>query len=167
MTKNILTQAELKAQLHYDADTGVFTRITKSSKNTKIGSVAGWLCRGYRRISIGSKQFAAQRLAWLYITGEMPDYFVDHINGVKDDNRFINLRCATNKENIRNSGLFKHNTSGKRGVSLNKQTGKWRAQCIVDGKTHNLGDYSDINAASNAYKQFAKKHFGEFYREIA
>ncbi|MCK9994454.1 MAG: hypothetical protein Dbin4_02974, partial [Alphaproteobacteria bacterium] len=98
-----LTQSRLKELLHYDPDTGVFTRRVQTSSNARVGDVAGCLHpEGYRHIQIDGKRYAAHRLAWLYMTGEWPTNQLDHLNGVRDDNRWGNLREATHGQNQQN-----------------------------------------------------------------
>ncbi|UOL49228.1 HNH endonuclease [Stenotrophomonas phage BUCT603B1] len=68
----------------------------------RAGQVAGSLnCTGYRRIRIDGTRYRAHRLVWLLHTGKHPDDQLDHINGVRDDNRIENLRECTNAENAR------------------------------------------------------------------
>jgi hypothetical protein len=114
--------------LHYDPDTGVFTWLKSLSYRTKVGAVAGALDgrkRGYIEIRIRGYLHKAHRLAFLYMTGEMPSSGVDHINGIYGDNRFCNLRIADQSVNCRNMSMRKDNTSGAVGVSWDPRKGKW------------------------------------------
>lgn len=78
---------------------------------------------------------------------------VDHINRNKLDNRVTNLRHTTQKVNTNNSGMFNTNTSGHKGVCLDKKRGKWYAQSSFDGK-HQFGGYHDtIEEAIDARKK--------------
>jgi len=164
MTMRILTQDELKSQLNYDPETGIFTRKIRSAQSVRIGDVAGWVTDdGYIQISLKNKKYLAHRLAWLYMTGEMPKEFIDHINGKKSDNRFCNLREATNAQNMRNTGLRSSNTSGFIGVSWDKAKKKWSSYGKYNYKKINLGYFDSAELASQAYQEFAKKHHGEFY----
>ena len=90
-----LTAAQLRELLQYDPETGVVTRLVKSSNGIKVGDVAGTAdARGYILIRVDGWLHLAHRLAWLHMTCEWPKGMIDHINGVRDDNRWSNLRRA-------------------------------------------------------------------------
>ena len=96
---------------------------------------------------IDGKAYKGQRLAWLLHTGKWPKKQIDHINRVRDDNRFENLREATKSENQINSGMYKNNKSGYRGVHFSKADGKWAATLRRDGRTRYLGVFSSAKEA--------------------
>ena len=147
-----MTQAELKALLDYNPDSGVFSW-RKSTRATRAGAVAGTRKRnGYLRIGINLRQYSAHRLAFLWMTGAWPDRDVDHINGVRDDNRWANLRQATEAENCQNlGGPTKNNKSGALGVHYHKGRGKFRADIRVGKKSITLGYFDELWEASAAY----------------
>jgi hypothetical protein len=140
----MLTQAELQSQLHYDLDTGIFTWI-KSNKQ------AGYYPENkYSQIGIGDKLYYGHRLAWLYAYGYFPKY-VDHINGIKSDNRLCNLREATNQQNAFNSKISTNNTTGIKGVMWNKNAKKWHVQIVLNNKKYHIGYFIDFfEACCNA-----------------
>jgi len=153
----MVTQELLKKLLSYNPDTGVFTWVKRN------GNIAGCpTCRGYVRISICRKTYRAHRLAWLYTHGSFPDNQIDHINGVRNDNRIINLRQATNTQNQQNKKISINNTSGIKGVCWHKTENKWIARIYIGGKPKRLGCFHDKNEAAAAYQKAAKKYFGEF-----
>ncbi len=122
----MVTQAQLKEALIYNPDTGIFTWISNRSTRIKAGDVAGCIGSvGYPVIRFRGKLRSAHRLAFLYMTGHYPDVEIDHINGVRDDNRWINLRDVTRQENCRNSKRQNNNTSGICGVSWANRNEKW------------------------------------------
>lgn len=143
----MLTQARLKELFDYSPETGVFTRKSAVSQ-CKAGDSAGSLDPiGYLRISVDGNPFWAHRLAWLYVTGSFPLGLIDHINRVKTDNRILNLRDVTQRENVANSGLSRKNTSGHKGVSWHKALGRWMVKAKKDGKNHYIGSSKDLAAA--------------------
>lgn len=161
----MLTQKFLKDILHYDQNTGLVTWLITPSKHIAPGSIAGSMMRnGYIRITIKRYGYAAHRLIWLYMHGNFPPHEIDHINGIKNDNRLLNLRLATKSENGINQRLSSKNTSGYKGVYLNKPSKKWIAQCRSGGKRHHLGCFDTAEEAHAAYKDYAKQHHGCFYR---
>jgi hypothetical protein len=167
MTAAILTQVELKQQLHYEPETGIFTRLVSNSPTTKVGEVAGTLNKnGYVYIFTLFQRYRAHRLAWLYMTGSMPNLHIDHINGIRSDNRFCNLREATNEQNCKNRKRTVANKSGFKGVSWSNHANKWVAFATVNGKRKNLGYFSSAELASIAFQDFVKSNHGEFYRAV-
>ena len=106
-----------------------------------------------------------QELAWALRSGKWPEKYIDHINGQKDDNRWCNLREATNQENVRNqTKLRKNNTSGVHGVSQKRKL--WRADIRVDGHLIYLGSFVEIKDAKTARKEAEEIYFGEFTPQI-
>lgn len=160
-----LTAETLRELLDYDPKTGMLAwRVARSGTNG-IGSIAGCVNEnGYRRICIHGRRFLAHRLAWLYVHGVWPANEIDHINGVRRDNRLANLREATRSENKRNEGANTRNTSGFKGVCWNKRERKWTAEIVVNGKRSFLGLFSTPKAAHVAYCAAAKRLHGKFAR---
>lgn len=153
--KQEITQERLKYLLEYNPDTGVFTRKI-GRKGVKKGAEAGCIVKGvivgksYRRISIDYKIYAAHRLAWLYMTGEMPPDQIDHIDGNGLNNKWKNLRSVSAHENKKNKRLPVNNSSGFCGVAWNKVCKKWRALIQVNGKSKHLGMFKDKSDAIKA-----------------
>ena len=139
---------ELKNKLSYDKDTGVFIR--KTGKGA--GRAAGYLSpqKGYVYIRVGAGKKMAHRLAWLYHYGVEPSGDIDHINGIKHDNRIENLRDVSKSENQRNRRLNKNSSSGEIGVYKNYN--KWCAQITINGTTVSLGCYRTKHEAVLARK---------------
>lgn len=155
-----ITKAHFTSVLHYNPDTGVFTWLQKMSNNVAAGSVAGTIHHaGYRVIGICGKTYGAHRLAFLYVEGSLPSHEVDHINGVRDDNRWSNLRAVTVMENRRNAKQQSRNKSGVCGVHWYKQTSRWQAQINDANKRIHLGFFLKKEDAIAARKS-AEKHYG-------
>jgi hypothetical protein len=157
MTAFILTQEELKSKLHYDIDTGIFTRLTKR-RGASEGSLSGCLGNdGYVRISIEHKKYLAHRLAWLYMTGEMPKNQIDHINLVKNDNRFENLREATISQNGQNTYKRSNNTSGYKGINWSKSGKCWRYQAMINNVKYSKDGFKTAIEAYGEYINFVSE----------
>lgn len=71
---------------------------------------------GYESVAIGGVSRLAHRVIWECVNGPIPAGLqINHINGVKRDNRIANLEMVTASENIRHSfrtGL--QSTAGER-----------------------------------------------------
>ena len=157
----MLTQEQLKECLNYDPDTGIFVWL-KSVGTVRVGSVAGTLAKGYIKIGLAGKLYRAHRLVFLYVTGEFPTEQVDHINCVRNDNRWGNLRQATRNQNMHNQGKQITNTSGFKGVYRIKNNKKWRAQIWYMNRQIYLGSFTTPEAAHQAYIAAAEKLHGNF-----
>lgn len=137
MAKADLSADRLRELFQYDSETGKFF---------KNGREVGFLVppKNYMRVMVDGRQWLAHRLAWLYVHSEWPQGQVDHINGVKTDNRICNLRCVTAAENMQNIRAAKsyNKTSGLLGVCFAKNEKKWKAQISVNGVNRHIG-YAD------------------------
>jgi hypothetical protein len=148
----MIAQARLKEALHYNPDTGIFTRKVRSSNSIKCGQVAGSRSSSdYCRISIDRKKFLAHRLAWLYVYGENPTE-IDHIDHDRSNNAISNLREVSRIQNSQNMSISSSNTSGTTGVSINKKSGKWRSHIWLHGKQVSLGVFKNKSNAIIARK---------------
>ena len=148
-----------------DQSTGrLFWRVKKNTR-INVGDLAGSLAKnhGYWVVGLDNKLLLAHRIVFAMVHGSWP-HQVDHINGVKTDNRPSNLRAASHADNQRNKRLQKTNTSGVKGVSWHKRDQNWSAQCKVNGRIHNLGQHKTIQAAEAAVRAFREQNHGEFAR---
>ena len=98
------------------------------------------------------------------ITNASDGMEVDHIDGDGLNNLRQNLRIVTRNQNRFNSRVRVDNTSGYKGVSLNKRTGRWVAWIGYYGKHKNLGYFATPEMAAQAYDAAARELFGEFAR---
>jgi len=147
--KTKLTQSRLIELMHYNKDTGQFTRLVTGG-STKAGShVGGKRNNGYICIAVDGFVYQAHRLAFLYMKAAMPEQ-VDHINHVRDDNRWSNLRAATATTNAQNRSQRSDNKSGVTGVFYELGKCKWRARVMTGGKTIDLGHFDTLQAATKA-----------------
>lgn len=145
----IPSAALLRQLVDYDPETGQLTRlVTKGGK--AIGSKVGCAGpNGYLIANVAGYQFYVHRLIYLWMTGENPAHQIDHINGDRSDNRWINLRNATAAENQQNRKRSKNNTSGYLGVS--PFADRWQAHIKVNRKSIFLGLFHDPKEAAAAY----------------
>jgi hypothetical protein len=154
---------KLRWWLSYEATTGVFTWRQKPAKWMHAGAVAGCLNHyGYTVIRLEGELHYAHRLAWLWMTGNWPKEQIDHRNGNRNDNRWENLREASNQLNQAN--VRRRKKSGLKGITKYKPNGKWQAQIMVDQKHISLFYFTCPAAAHLAYVVAANEAFGEFAR---
>ena len=157
-----LNSTRLKELLQYNHDTGVFRWINNMGKRVKAGSEAGCLTRqGYVQIRIDDKSYAAHRLVWLYMYGEFPNLYIDHIDGDKTNNARENLRLATQSENCQNLKKSR-GKSGFLGVTIDSQRkNRWKASIKLNGKQQHIGWYHTPEEAHQAYLK-AKREMHPF-----
>lgn len=159
MAKADLTAARLRELLHYDPETGVFTWRANRGGAALAGSKAGHPSKkdGYIRINVDCRLCLSHRLAWMYVHGVFPTKHLDHINGIRDDNRIENLREATSAQNNQNPSLRSDNKSGLIGVSWHKPRGKWKAQIQFENANRHLGLFCTKEEAHAAYLEAKRK----------
>lgn len=115
------------------------------------------MSRGYFRGRVFGRQFLVHRVVWAMTHGEWPNHGIDHINGVKTDNRPTNLRDVPQSENARNTRIGKKNTSGTLGVSWDKGCKKWAATIRQDGRQRRIGLFVKKDDAVRARKEAEQK----------
>lgn len=152
----------------YDPETGVISwrKVRKTlRKSICVGRPVFTVVRrsGYTYISFRTSWYALHRVAWFLHTGEDPgSFYVDHINRDKLDNRFVNLRLATNSQNQANA-KGKGERALPKGVYADP-SGRFIAIIMVNRRQHRLGVFSNPHEAQAAYLEAARKHFGDFAR---
>lgn len=156
---------EIADLLAYCPITGRLTWKTKRGPRS-AGSIAGSVHeKGYIRVNVCGRLHYAHRLAWLLAHGRWPKGQIDHINGIRTDNRLANLREATPTNNNGNRRVQSNTRSGVKGAHWHKQSGKWTANIRIDGRQIYLGLFATAKEAGAAYAEAAKTIFGEFARQ--
>ena len=175
--KPLPTPDDLRQLLRYEPETGkLFWRertlgTFKNGRHSAAHSCAKWNAKhagkeaftptgdaGYRQGSIFSKKLHAHRVIWAMTHNEWPSEQIDHINGIRDDNRLINLRIVSRADNQRNQKRRIDNTSGITGVSWDSKRKKWCAEIQAGGKKHYVGRFDSLHAATVARKQAEHRH---------
>lgn len=138
--------------LRYEADTGkLFWRAGTGKGSRAKERLAGSLTKdGYLRVTVNYREQMAHRVAWLLHYGELPTLHLDHMNGVKSDNRINNLRQVTVSENQQN--LRRPNSNNKTGyLGVCFYRGKYLATIKLNGKQYRLGKFDFPEDAHAAY----------------
>lgn len=144
------TKDEILEKLDYNPDTGVFTKKHNWGRPT-AGNVAGRISNnGYRYIGIHGQQWLAHRLAWIICTGNDTTLTIDHINGIRLDNRISNLREADRVTQGRNKALLCNNESGIMGVYRHSINDSWSVQIGINGKRVYIGSFPTLHEARAA-----------------
>lgn len=156
--------SDLQSLFSYDPQAGDLCWQAKGRGRIKKKAAGTLLSTGYLGVMCHGKRYFVHRICWALHTGKWPDRQIDHINGVKTDNRICNLRLATNAQNGKNTGLSINNTSGVCGVTYDKRNQKWRSLIKVDGKQIHLGRWSSFDDAVRSRKEAEQKYFGEWAR---
>lgn len=147
MTDKTLTAKALKLRLSYDPETGQFVRLSTLNARHRVGVAPGTAhSAGYRVIGLDGKNYKAHRLAWLYVYGEWPAGELDHINGIKTDNRISNLRIATRSENT--SNRFRARADNRLGILGVSRVGN---RYIARFRDRYLGIFRSPEEAQQAY----------------
>lgn len=155
-----MTQEEIKKHLTYDPETGIFTKISGRKRGPYTGFKS---TMGYRKIHINGHEYFLHRLAFLIMTGSIPEQ-VDHINRNKEDNRWENLRATNNSLNQTNT-LTKR-AAGFKGVR--KKGSGWEASTERvengDRKYYYLGLHKTFEEACQAVEIKSRELWGEHWR---
>ena len=157
--------AEVQKLLRVDEETGnLYWKVNRKAR-IKAGDVAGHITKqGYIRVTVLSQRIFAHHIVWAIVNGRWAKDQIDHINGVKLDNRPCNLREATAADNSKNICISVRNTSGYKGVSWVPHLSKWKSELTVGGKRIYLGCHECKQRAAQVYEEAATKYFGEYKR---
>lgn len=156
--REAISHGRLLELLEYDPQSGVFTwRCCRY--RSRVGTPAGTLNdRGYIKIKIDGRAYAAHQLAWYYVHRVWPDGHLDHIDGVGSHNGIKNLREATPGQNQQNRAISRNNTSGFPGIYWEADRGKWRVSITVNGTAIRVGRFKEKLAAIEAMKRAKAEH---------
>jgi len=165
-TMNLIPE-EIKEYLEYNELTGIIIWIKSPANHVKINSEAGSVYttqqgKQYMKIMFKRKSYHAHRIAYYLKTGNQTKHTIDHRNGDGLNNKWINIREATNGENAANTKKSINNTSGFKGVSWHKRSNKWMARITKDRKDYILGYYTDPIEAHKVYCEYANNLHKEF-----
>lgn len=119
-----------------------------------IGKIAGsYDSKGYRVVAIKRKNYKLHRVVWFLENGNWPKQ-IDHISGIKNDNRIENLRIATNRENQINKQI--HRNGKLPGCWFDKSRKKWRAEIIINNKKIYLGQFNTALEGHQKYMEVSR-----------
>jgi hypothetical protein len=164
-TIDIKSEADLTKEVLFDLFSyfdGVLFWKRPSSNRIKIGSLAGSKegC-GYIQVRIAGKRYKAHRLIFKMHNDFYPKE-IDHINGIRDDNRIENLRQATRIQNARNVKTATNNSSGVKNVTWHKRLKKWSVSISVNNKSKHVCYTNDLDVAKLEAIKARKQYFGDF-----
>lgn len=143
----------IREAFSYDPDTGVLIWRIRTSNRSTIGKEAGSPDgQGYRILMLDKCLLRTHRVVWAYFHGKWPKGFIDHINGIRSDNRIRNLRDVSNAVNLQNNMKAQcNNTTGFRGVWVERKSGVFIAEMSMNRKRHLLGRFKTAEEAAAAY----------------
>jgi hypothetical protein len=170
--KPLPSRAKLCRLFFYAPSTGVLswrlrpspTKANRIFNKVFAGKPAGRTdLHGYVVLELYGNPFKAHRVIWKIMTGKDPEW-IDHRDGDRANNRWPNLRNATQAQNSYNGNLSPKNTSGYRGVSFIRAHGKYRAAVQVNGRKQHIGYFSRAEDAQLAAARVILATRGEFAR---
>lgn len=157
-----LTQERVKELLHYDSETGIFTRLVTVKHNARKGDIISCINKaGYVVGNLDGKLYLMHRVAFLYVEGRWPYIKADHKDTIRNNNKWDNLREATHFQNQCNSTIACNNKTGIKGVFL-LGSGKYRASIRAGGKTIHIGTYETKEQAGDVIMKVRQQLHGEF-----
>jgi hypothetical protein len=178
-----ITPSLLRQLLRYDPETGALYWRSRtrdmfcSSTQSNIIPFKTWnkrfagneaftaLTQGYKHGNVLGKKFRAHRVIWAMQTGDdVPENMeIDHVNGVRSDNRWVNLRLATRRQNMWNvKGARSDSLTAVKGVSYRAERKRYVAKIKIDGKCKKIGSFKTIEEAEACYNRAVLDYRGEF-----
>jgi hypothetical protein len=161
MKRYVPSHEEILEMLEYDKETGDMTWKVRRGRMAWPGAKAGTMGPiGYKQVGLFGFRYMLHRVAWFMHYGEWPENELDHINGIRDDNRIENLRPATREQNTQFCKMRKDNTTGVKGVSF--RDGRYLARVRLNGTRKHIGIFSNLNDAEAAIKAAREEMHKEF-----
>lgn len=164
-----LTLERARAQLVYNPETGLLTRVARFHKGQVVPLPGGGRVAqashlaGYVQMMVEGEMLLGHRLIWFLVTGHWPVEVIDHVDGDRGNNRWANLRSVSQAENCQNmKRCHRDNRSGLLGVEL-RRTGKFMATICVKGVRKRLGVFDTAEAAHAEYMR-AKVSIHPFFQ---
>ena len=153
MNKRIISVGEIQQSVTYNPENGQI-------HNISTGKLAGSRSSksNYVSVHIRGIKMRGHVVAWIMENGEYPNECIDHINGIRSDNRISNLRSITHSENMKNKVRYKNNTTGVAGVYFDKDRGKYRARLGFGKNVIHVGRFDNLIEAKGAIALARKKH---------
>lgn len=155
----MITQAQLLKSHYYNPETGLFYKRMKAGQLKEVGCDNG---HGYLRTTIAYRQTLIHQLIWLYMTGTWPNGYIDHIDNVRKNNAWSNLRLGSQGENLQNRKVaMPYNKSTGLLGTAQVRSGKFTASICLDYKVKHLGTFDTPEEAHQAYIK-AKRELHSF-----
>lgn len=148
MTKDLPTPEELRNAFDYDPETGHI----KPKGSTRYSAIRDGKAEyaGYVSVRLNGRQYQAHRVIWAMAHGKWPDGVIDHINGIRSDNRLDNLRDVSQRGNLRNTPTARGVPRYKK-IAHDKLSGLWRSYHYSGGEIHMIGKYHTKEDARKMY----------------
>lgn len=158
--KESITYEDVKTFFSYDPVSGIMKRILKPDRWGNVWPYDKELTtpndQGYYTANFRGVVYKIHRLAFLYMLGDFPENDVDHINGIRTDNRWVNLRAVDRKGNTHNIGIARNNKSGYPGVDFHNVVGKFQARIRINGERVRLGFFDTKEEAIKEKQKYEK-----------
>lgn len=167
-SKNQFDAEFAREMFDYNPETGIVTRKIARKSGLIGAKVGSHDSKGYLRIDFSwwghRYNVAIHRLGWLIYHGEWPKDQLDHINGIRDDNRICNLREATQSQNNANTRIYKNNKSGHKNIKWESDRQRYGVFIRYDNRLHRLGRFKTLEEAIAVRNAKYKEIYGEFAR---
>lgn len=152
----------IEDQLKYNPKSGKLYWNVSKPRVKKGNEIKSKTSEGYKSIKINGKSYLQHRICWYLFYGKWPTNSVDHINGIKDDNRILNLRDVSHRENCSNAKCHRQKRK-LAGTYFHKRDNVWEATIYINKRIY-LGRFKTEVEANNSYKKALKEKLNVFKR---